>query len=53
MRRAERSLDPARLRSKSKNTPFLGREVKGRVLLTLAQGCVVYGAERLERSQQR
>lgn len=32
----------ANLRSKSTNTPFLGRDLKGRVLLTLAQGRVVF-----------
>jgi dihydroorotase len=32
----------AGLRSKSKNTPFLEREIQGRVLLTLAEGKVVF-----------
>ncbi|WP_437738499.1 dihydroorotase [Sorangium sp. So ce1335] len=35
-------LDPARLRSKSKNTPLLGRELTGRVKMTLAAGRVVF-----------
>ncbi|WP_437554978.1 dihydroorotase [Sorangium sp. So ce367] len=35
-------LDPARLRSKSKNTPFLGRQLTGRVKMTLASGRVVF-----------
>jgi dihydroorotase len=30
------------LSSKSRNTPFLGSEVTGRVLLTLSEGRVVY-----------
>jgi dihydroorotase len=36
------TIDPARLRSKSKNTPFLGRTVTGAVLGTLAGGRVVF-----------
>ncbi|WP_438021278.1 dihydroorotase [Sorangium sp. So ce315] len=35
-------LDPARLRSKSKNTPFLGKQLTGRVKMTLAGGRVVF-----------
>src|SRR5262245_40177446 len=35
-------VDPARLRTKSKNTPFLGRELLGRVLLTTARGAVAF-----------
>ncbi|WP_437747692.1 dihydroorotase [Sorangium sp. So ce1504] len=35
-------LEPARLRSKSKNTPFLGRQLTGRVKMTLASGRVVF-----------
>ncbi|WP_437751093.1 dihydroorotase [Sorangium sp. So ce1389] len=35
-------LDPARLRSKSKNTPLLGRQLTGRVKMTLAGGRVVF-----------
>ncbi|WP_437694048.1 dihydroorotase [Sorangium sp. So ce176] len=35
-------LDPARLRSKSKNTPLLGRQLTGRVKMTLAAGRVVF-----------
>jgi dihydroorotase len=38
-------LDPARLRSKSKNTPLLGRELTGRVQMTLAAGRVVFTDE--------
>ncbi|WP_447976798.1 dihydroorotase [Candidatus Nitrospira bockiana] len=35
-------IDPARFRSKSRNTPFAGWKVKGRVLVTLVGGSVVY-----------
>ncbi len=38
------TIDPARLRTKSKNTPFLKREVTGRVLMTVAAGRVVFDA---------
>lgn len=37
-------VDPAQFRSKSRNTPFAGWRVKGRVLLTVAAGRVVYEA---------
>jgi dihydroorotase len=36
------TLDPARLRSKSRNSPFLGRTVEGRVEMTVCEGRVVY-----------
>ncbi len=36
------TIDPARLRSKSRNTPFLGRRVQGRVAMTICNGRVVY-----------
>ena len=36
------TIDPARLWSKSKNTPFLGREVTGRVLMTIAAGQPIF-----------
>jgi dihydroorotase len=36
------TIDPARLRTKSKNTPFLKREVTGRVVMTIAAGRVVF-----------
>ncbi|MBM4122577.1 MAG: dihydroorotase [Nitrospira sp.] len=35
-------VDPARFRSKSKNTPFAGWKVKGRVTATIVAGRVVY-----------
>jgi dihydroorotase len=35
-------IEPARLKSQGKNTPFAGHEVKGRVLYTLVGGQVVY-----------
>jgi dihydroorotase len=36
------TIEAARLRSKSKNTPFLGRSVQGRVLMTVCEGRSVY-----------
>jgi len=36
------TIDAARLRTKSKNTPFLGRTVTGAILLTLAGGRLAY-----------
>jgi dihydroorotase len=36
------TLDPARLRSKSRNTPFLGAALQGRVKMTVAGGRVVF-----------
>jgi len=35
-------IDPTRFRSKSRNTPFAGWKVKGRVTVTLVSGRVVY-----------
>jgi dihydroorotase len=40
---APRVVDAAKLRSKSKNSPFDGRRVQGEVLLTLVDGRVVHG----------
>lgn len=37
-------VEPARLKSQGKNTPFAGYEVKGRVLYTLVGGHIVYEA---------
>jgi len=39
---ARYTLDPARFVSKSRNTPFAGRTVQGRVTMTLCAGRVVY-----------
>ncbi|HVY49627.1 MAG TPA: dihydroorotase, partial [Minicystis sp.] len=41
-------VDPSRLRSKSRNTPFLGKELRGKVLLTTANGAVAHLDEALE-----
>jgi dihydroorotase len=48
---AKWTVDPARLRTKSKNTPFLKREVTGRVVLTIAAGRIVF--EQLESEVAR
>ena len=40
---APHRIDAAHLRSKSKNTPFDGRRLQGRVLLTVVDGRVVFG----------
>lgn len=37
-------VDPKTIRSKSKNTPFMNRELVGKVLLTVARGCVAFDA---------
>lgn len=39
------TLDPSRLRSKSRNTPFAGWTMKGQVVKTLVGGRVVYESE--------
>ncbi|MGH7235159.1 MAG: dihydroorotase [Nitrospiraceae bacterium] len=41
---AQWEVDPARFRSKSRNTPFAGWKVKGRVITTIVAGRVVYDA---------
>ncbi|MET0591858.1 MAG: dihydroorotase [Polyangiaceae bacterium] len=38
------TVDKSRLRSKSRNTPFLGREVRGAVALTMGEGAVIFDA---------
>ena len=38
-------LDRAKLRSKSKNTPFDGARMQGRVLATWVDGAIVYRRE--------
>ena len=40
--RATWTIDTARLKSKSKNTPFAGRSVTGRVAMTLCEGRIVH-----------
>jgi dihydroorotase len=42
------TIDPARLRSKSKNTPFLGRTVEGRIEMTVCEGRVVHEEQAAE-----
>ena len=37
-------IDPARMRSKSHNTPFLGRKIQGAVALTMADGAIIFEA---------
>jgi dihydroorotase len=38
-------IDPAQLKTKSKNTPFSGRTVTGRVAMTMCEGRIVHQAE--------
>ncbi|MDH4097150.1 MAG: dihydroorotase [Nitrospira sp.] len=45
---AEWEVDPGKFRSKSRNTPFVGWKVKGRVLTTIVGGRVVFEAGPLE-----
>jgi dihydroorotase len=42
---AQWTIDPALFKSKSRNTPFSGRKVTGRVLLTMCEGRIVHEAE--------
>ncbi len=42
-------VDPAKFRSKSRNTPFAGWKVKGRVTTTIVGGRVVFEADLAER----
>lgn len=46
---AQWEVDPSRFRSKSRNTPFAGWKVKGRVTTTIVSGRVVFELERLEQ----
>lgn len=39
---ARHTIDPSRMRSKSRNTPFAGRSVEGRVLMTVCEGRIVH-----------
>lgn len=41
----EWTVDPERLRTKSKNTPFLGHTMKGMVLATLVSGSIAFEAD--------
>lgn len=41
---AQYPVTPSLIRSKSQNTPFMNRELKGRVLLTIASGAIVFDA---------
>ncbi|MEW6246100.1 MAG: dihydroorotase [Nitrospirota bacterium] len=45
---AQWEVDPTRFRSKSRNTPFAGWKVKGRVTTTLVNGRVVYELKPVE-----
>ena len=47
--RLQWEVDPSRFRSKSRNTPFAGWTVKGRVTTTIVAGRVVFELEQLER----
>ena len=47
--RLQWEIDPSRFRSKSRNTPFAGWKVKGRVTTTIVAGRVVFELEQLER----
>ncbi len=40
------TVDPAAFRSKGRNTPYAGRELKGRVAATVVGGRIVYRADR-------
>jgi dihydroorotase len=42
---AKWTVDPARFRSKGRNTPYAGRELRGRVHLTLVHGRVIHRLE--------
>lgn len=46
---AQWNVDPSRFRSKSRNTPFAGWKVKGRVTTTIVSGRVVFELERLDQ----
>jgi len=41
-------VDPTKFRSKSRNTPFAGWKVKGRVTTTIVGGRVVFEADQAE-----
>ncbi len=50
---AEVRIDPARLRSKGRNTPWLGETLRGEVRMTLAGGRVVFDREAEGASRDR
>ena len=39
--------EPNRLRSRSRNTPFGGRSMRGRAMLTIVEGNIVFAEEKL------
>ena len=39
---AEWTVDPSRFRSKGRNTPYSGQQLKGRVRLTVVEGRVIF-----------
>jgi dihydroorotase len=43
--RSRWTIDPSKLRTKSRNTPFAGKEVQGRVAMTMAGGQVIFENE--------
>ena len=45
--RAAWTCDPSRLRSRSRNTPFGGRAMRGRAMLTIVAGNIVFAEEKL------
>jgi dihydroorotase len=42
----EWAVEPERFRSKSRNTPFMGMRLKGRAILTMVGGEIVYDGRR-------
>ncbi len=43
------TVEPARFRSKSRNTPFAGKALRGKALMTLVAGAVVFDARKVEQ----
>jgi dihydroorotase len=39
---ARRQVDPALFKSKGKNSPFIGKELRGKIIMTIHQGRIVY-----------
>jgi dihydroorotase len=46
-------VEPGRLRSKSKNTPFLNQDVRGAVLMTMASGRIVHDVTQAKEQTAR